>query len=93
MNITLNKLDWSKVKEKVPDKLDPALVNWKGKTLFYGDREVVMDVKRKREILIELYEGIDTPYGINALQRVISQKFIGITQKDLREFLHGHESF
>ncbi len=67
MNITLNKLNWSNVKEKVPDKLDPKLVKWKGKQLFYDGREVVMDAQRKRDILIELYEGIDTPYGINAL--------------------------
>ena len=90
MNITLNKLDFSK---GISDKLDPKLVKRKGKQLFYDGREVVMDKKRKEEILIELYEGIDTPYGINALQRVISKKFIGVTQKDLREFLHGHESF
>ena len=90
MNITLNKLDFSK---GISDKLDPELVKYKGKRLFYDGREVVMDPKRKREVLIELYEGIDTPYGINALQRVISKKFIGVTQKDLREFLHGHESF
>ncbi len=90
MNITLNKLDFSK---GISDKLDPKLVKRKGEQLFYDGREVVMDKKRKEEILIELYEGIDTPYGINALQRVISKKFIGVTQKDLREFLHGHESF
>ena len=90
MNITLNKLDFSK---GISDKLDPKLVKRKGEKLFYDGREVVMDPKRKREVLIELYEGIDTPYGINALQRVISQRFIGVTQKDLREFLHSHESF
>ena len=67
MNITLNKLDWSKVKEKVPGKLDPKLVKYKGKQLFYDGREVIRDDKRKREVLIELYEGIDSPYGINAL--------------------------
>ena len=52
-----------------------------------------MDMRRKREILIELYEGIDTPYGIVALQKVLSSKFIGITQRDLREFLYTHESW
>ena len=67
MNISLNKLDWSNVREKVPDKLDPELVKWKGKQLFYDGREVVLDSTRKRAILIELYEGIDNPYGINAL--------------------------
>ncbi len=63
MNITLNKLDWS----KVPEKLDPKLVVWKGKQLFYDGQEVIRNDKRKREVLIELYEGIDSPYGINAL--------------------------
>ena len=93
MNISLSKLNWSGIKDKVPDKLDPKLIVWKGKQLFYDGREVIRDAKRKRAVLIELYEGIDSPYGINALQRVISKRFIGITQKDLKKFLHGHESW
>ena len=67
MNITLNKLDWSNVNENLPEKLDAKLVKWKGKQLFYDGREVIRDDKRRQEVLIELYEGIDTPYGINAL--------------------------
>ena len=54
-------------------------MKWKGKTLFYDGREVVLDDKRKNKVLAELFEGVDTPYGMNALQRVLSQKYIGIT--------------
>jgi len=62
-------------------------MRWKGKTLYYDGREVVMDEKRKKQVMAELFEGVDTPYGINALQRILTKEYVGITQKDSRDFL------
>ena len=70
MNVSLNKMAWDlpRIKEgKIPKKLDPKLMEFKGKTLFYSGREVVLDDKRKQEILANLFESPDTPYGMNAL--------------------------
>ena len=93
MNIALNKMGWDFPKATPPPKLDPELLKWKGDTMFYDGREVVRDDKRREAILADLYESVDTPYGINQLQRVLTQRYIGITQKHLREFLHGHEAW
>ena len=49
--------------------------------------------KRRQEILQQLYEGVDTPYGMNKLQRILTRDYIGVTQKNLRDFLHTHESW
>lgn len=70
MNIALNKRHWDVPALKggdVPEKLDASKMTWKGKTLFYDGREVVTDTKRQGEILAELYEGVDTPFGMNQL--------------------------
>jgi hypothetical protein len=90
MNISLNKINWG---TKLHKKLDPAKVEWKGKVMYYDSRELVASKTRKLEVLKHIFEGVDTPYGINALQKVLSRDYIGITQKDLREFLHSHESW
>ena len=93
--IGLNKRRWDvpAIKKGKHGDLDPALMEWKGSVLFYDGREVVMGEKRRQKILQELYESPDTPYGINKLQRIVAAKYIGVTQKHLREFLHSHEQW
>ena len=67
MNISLSKVQWSSSRKSYPHVVDVSLMKWKGKTLFYDGREVVLDDKRKNKVLAELFEGVDTPYGMNAL--------------------------